>query len=75
VTYSRLERGNLNGVSESVLDALTQALQLDKAERAHLFDLARAPNNTVTAARTCRRPARQHVRPLQVAPPVQAVLG
>jgi transcriptional regulator with XRE-family HTH domain len=40
--YTRLERGNLNGVSESVLDALAGALQLDEAERAHLFDLARA---------------------------------
>lgn len=61
--YTRLERGNLAGVSESVLDALTRAVQLDEAERAHLFDLARAANNTVTAARTRRRPARQHVRP------------
>jgi len=40
--YTRLERGNLSGVSESVLDALARALQLDEAERAHLHDLARA---------------------------------
>lgn len=40
--YIRLERGNLSGVSESVLEALTRALQLDEAEREHLFDLARA---------------------------------
>ena len=60
--YTRLERGNLAGVSESVLDALTRALQLDEAECAHLFDLARTANNTVTAARTRRRPARAHVR-------------
>src|SRR5437016_307689 len=50
--YTRLERGNLSGVSESVLEALARALQLDEAERAHLFDLARAPNTTGTAART-----------------------
>ena len=31
--YTRLERGNLAGVSESVLDALARALQLDEAER------------------------------------------
>jgi len=31
--YTRLERGNLGGVSEAVLDALAQALQLDEAER------------------------------------------
>ena len=37
-----MERGNLQGASESVLDALARALQLDEAERAHLFDLARA---------------------------------
>ena len=40
--YTRLERGNLSGASESVLDALVRALQLDDAERSHLFDLARA---------------------------------
>ena len=40
--YVRLERGNLAGASESVLDALANALQLDDAEREHLFSLARA---------------------------------
>ena len=39
--YSRLERGNLTGVSDGVLDALARALQLDDAERSHLHDLAR----------------------------------
>jgi transcriptional regulator with XRE-family HTH domain len=42
--YKRLERGNVSGVSESVLEAFARALQLDDAERAHLFDLARAAN-------------------------------
>lgn len=36
-----MERGNLGGVSDSVLDALAGALRLDEAERGHLFDLAR----------------------------------
>lgn len=58
--YTRLERGNLRGVSESVLEALARALQLDDAERAHLFDLARAAG---PATRARRRPARQKVRP------------
>ena len=58
--YARLERGNLGGVSEGVLDALAHALQLDEAERGHLFDLARAANTT---APTRRRPAPQRVRP------------
>jgi transcriptional regulator with XRE-family HTH domain len=39
--YTRMERGDLRGVSESVLFALARALQLDDAESAHLFDLAR----------------------------------
>jgi transcriptional regulator with XRE-family HTH domain len=52
--YTRLERGNLAGASESVLDALARALQLDEAERAHLFDLARAAHGSSGGA---RRPA------------------
>ncbi|WP_433309490.1 helix-turn-helix transcriptional regulator [Micromonospora sp. CA-269861] len=60
--YTRLERGNLAGVSDGVLEALARALQLDEAERAHLFDLARTANTTPGTARTRRRPTR-HVRP------------
>jgi transcriptional regulator with XRE-family HTH domain len=59
--YTRLERGDMSGVSESVLDALARALELDDAERAHLFDLARAAQPT--AARPRRRQAKQRVRP------------
>jgi transcriptional regulator with XRE-family HTH domain len=40
--YIRLERGNLSGASDSVLDSLSRALQLDLAERTYLYDLARA---------------------------------
>ncbi len=39
--YVRMERGSLAGASDSVLDALATALQLDEAERDHLFSLAR----------------------------------
>src|SRR3954470_1767974 len=39
--YVRMERGSLAGASESVLNALGDALRLDEAERAHLFSLAR----------------------------------
>lgn len=42
--YTRLERGDLSGVSDSVLNSLARALQLDDAETAHLHDLARAAN-------------------------------
>jgi transcriptional regulator with XRE-family HTH domain len=58
--YTRLERGNLNGVSESVLDALGRALQLDEAERTHLFDLARAAGTAPARAR--RRTPQPQVR-------------
>jgi hypothetical protein len=33
--YGRLERGNLAGASESVLEAVARALRLDDAERQH----------------------------------------
>jgi transcriptional regulator with XRE-family HTH domain len=59
--YTRLERGDINGVSESVLEALARALQLDDAERAHLLDLARAAQPAPVRPR--RRQAKQRVRP------------
>jgi transcriptional regulator with XRE-family HTH domain len=59
--YKRLERGNATGASESVLEALADALRLDDAERAHLFDLARAASPI--APRRRRRPVQQRVRP------------
>src|SRR3954471_12441085 len=49
--YTRLERGNLSGVSDGVLEALARALQLDEAERSHLFDLARSAQTTTTTRR------------------------
>jgi len=58
--YTKMERGNLRGVSEGVLDALARGLQLDDAERAHLFDLARAAG---PMSRPRRRPAKPGVRP------------
>jgi hypothetical protein len=58
--YTRMERGNLGGVSESVLDSLARGLRLDEAERAHLFDLARAAG---PAARAPRRKGASGVRP------------
>jgi transcriptional regulator with XRE-family HTH domain len=58
--YKRLERGNVSGVSDGVLEALARAVQLDDAERAHLFDLARAAN---PVAPRRRPPVQQRVRP------------
>jgi transcriptional regulator with XRE-family HTH domain len=66
--YTRLERGNLTGVSQSVLEALARALQLDEAERSHLFDLADAAQRSGRAGahdsdRNRRSSARTTVRP------------
>ncbi|MCG7202290.1 helix-turn-helix transcriptional regulator [Streptomyces arenae] len=43
--YTRIERGNVGGVSEDILNALARALRLDDVERAHLAALVRAANN------------------------------
>ena len=61
--YNRLERGNLAGVSDSVLDSVARALQLDEAELAHLHDLARAAN---TAPKKRRRTSPAQLRPAVV---------
>src|SRR3954454_21111173 len=59
--YTRLERGDLSGASEGVLEALAGALRLDDAERAHLFDLARGVHHTRAPSR--RRAPRPRMRP------------
>jgi transcriptional regulator with XRE-family HTH domain len=59
--YKRLERGNVSGVSELVLEGLARALQLDEAERAHLFDLARAAS---PVAPKRARPIKHKIRPV-----------
>lgn len=59
--YIRLERGNLKGVSDSVLDALARALRLDDTERMHLYDLARAAGSA-PQARARQREAQPTVR-------------
>ncbi|MFC4395267.1 helix-turn-helix transcriptional regulator [Arthrobacter sedimenti] len=64
--YIRLERGNLSGASDSVLEALARALQLDDAETAHLFDLARAATSVPRV--------RRKRSPLTVRPSVQRVI-
>jgi transcriptional regulator with XRE-family HTH domain len=69
--YTRLERGNLSGVSEGVLEALARGLQLDDAERDHLFDLARTANSSPGAR---QRAPRQAVRP-SVAFMLEAITG
>jgi transcriptional regulator with XRE-family HTH domain len=62
--YKRLERGNVSGASELVLEGLARALQLDDAERAHLFDLARAAGRAGTGLPKRSRPVKQKIRPV-----------
>lgn len=59
--YTKLERGDASGVSDTVLEALSRALQLDDAERAHLFDLVRAQHPVARTRR--RRSAPPTIRP------------
>ena len=62
--YAKLERGSLRGVSSSVLEAIARALQLDDAERTHLFHLARAAEGTMAAMGARRStPQQWTVRP------------
>lgn len=63
--YTKLERGALGGVSESVLEALARALHLNEAETEHLYDLARA---AAPSSRPRRKPA------LAVTPSIQRLL-
>ncbi|MCX8561261.1 helix-turn-helix transcriptional regulator [Mycolicibacterium mucogenicum] len=62
--YTRLERGNLSGVSDSVLNSVATVLQLDEAERAHLFDLVKVRQG----------PRRTPRRPVTIRPSVQRIL-
>ncbi|MCY1137147.1 helix-turn-helix transcriptional regulator [Actinoplanes sp. Pm04-4] len=61
--YAKLERGSLAGVSAGVLDAIARALQLDEAERTHLFRLASSANGSSNLVRPARRPKQWTVRP------------
>lgn len=56
--YTRVEKGSIRGVSDTVLHAISDALQLDEAERAYLLDLARAAN---ASSRAPRRPTAKQV--------------
>ncbi|HSR84653.1 MAG TPA: helix-turn-helix transcriptional regulator [Streptosporangiaceae bacterium] len=64
--YTQLERGDARGVSDEVLEAIARALQLDEAERAHLFDLVRTAHTTGSAPSRAAQPG--------VRPSVQQIL-
>ncbi|MEU5786042.1 MmyB family transcriptional regulator, partial [Micromonospora lupini] len=61
--YAKLERGQLAGVSASVLDAIARALRLDDAERTHLLRLAQEANGSNALLRPSRRPKQSSARP------------
>lgn len=63
--YIRLERGNVKGVSEAVLESLVRALHLDEAERNHLYDLVRAANAGATPRARRASPTRHITETLQ----------
>ncbi|MGW4561254.1 helix-turn-helix domain-containing protein [Streptomyces sp. NPDC004561] len=67
--YIQIERGQVAGVSDEVLHAITTALRLDEVETAHLFDLARA-----ATAKAGRRQARARSPRPQVPQSVQALI-
>ena len=56
-----MERGDLAGASEAVLDGIADALQLDEAEREHLRTLARSAGPAATRR---ARPGPATVRPV-----------
>jgi transcriptional regulator with XRE-family HTH domain len=58
--YVRVEQGRVQGVSESVLDALAAALQLSEVERTHLRNLARPAS---AGKRTKQQAGAERVRP------------
>ncbi|MGJ9412967.1 helix-turn-helix transcriptional regulator [Aeromicrobium sp. CF4.19] len=60
--YVRMERGDLSGASDGVLDSLATALQLDEAERDHLFALARTAGPSKTRPRTAAKAVRPAVQ-------------
>src|SRR5215212_1656781 len=58
--YTQLERGDVDGASDGVLNAVAGALRLDDAERLHLFDLARpAATSRLAASGDSIRPSVQ----------------
>src|SRR5207247_3031228 len=64
--YTRLGRWNARGFSASALEAVSQALQLNEAEHAHLLDLVRTAN--------AERPPRRTAGPQPVRPSVARIV-
>lgn len=71
--YAKLERGSIAGASSSVLESLARALRLDDAERAHLFDLARAADGIPASGRPRKRSTTQAVARLSLQWALEAI--
>ena len=61
--YVRLERGDATGISESIIDGVAHALQLDDAERAHLVHLLHNAGTPPHAPDAATPAAAKRVRP------------
>ncbi|MBK0332383.1 helix-turn-helix transcriptional regulator [Brachybacterium sp. MASK1Z-5] len=66
--YTRIEKGDLTGVSDEILDAIAQVLQMDESETGYLYDLARE------ARRPARARARSRRGPTTVPPQIRLLL-
>jgi transcriptional regulator with XRE-family HTH domain len=73
--YNRLERGRAAGASDALLEGVARALHLDEAERAHLFDLARAAAPAPPRAPRRPGPPPSTRRPRKAAEPLKAAYG
>jgi transcriptional regulator with XRE-family HTH domain len=73
--YTRMERGNLRGVSDSVLRSVARTLRMDEAETEHLYNLTRAASDgpKTTRARSLPRLSRRVVQLLDSMPDVPAI--
>ncbi|MEU6130533.1 helix-turn-helix transcriptional regulator [Saccharopolyspora sp. NPDC047091] len=75
--YTRIEKGDLTGVSDDVLDSIARALRFTSDETGYLYDLARTARRPALA-RKRTKPARtvpQRVRLLMDAMPQTPVLA
>lgn len=72
--YTRLEQGQSQNASDSVLEAIARALRLDDDERAHLRNLAQPPARrragTARRAETARTATRQLIMAMDRVPAV-----
>jgi transcriptional regulator with XRE-family HTH domain len=71
--YTKLEQGQFTGVSESVLDSISEVLRLNASERKHLHRLARPARRALTTP-AAPAPRRELLQLLDVMRDVPAVL-